>query len=536
MASSISTDSSAFEESLHEYPCHFTWNLEDKCDRDFKTVVEYIDHHIRYNPEQMPVPAIALKAYLYMSSLKGNDKPRPTKALKLLDRALKTNGAKSSRQNGQNGERVVLLANKAWVHLKLGERDKVESLIDELDQMYPLLSNLKEARAYVDAHKAFACQWFSRSKYGEAIECYKKALAVFPSNVDWLFGYTRFLEKTEARSQSSNDGVSPVTEIELSLRKILECNPGHGLARVFLARRLADKGSTMEAEHQVEEALKIDGNNFVVVQRAGEVYRKMSKLDIALELLEEAKDSESDSSFTFRQIGCVYKDKYYKSKGKKDKTNLSTALQYLEKAVEVDSSNFLAKCDVASVRSSLGHTGEARTMYSQLVQTSNADDRALACFYFGEFLHRQRENEVNVIEQYKNAIRADPDGYGGQKAVKKLREKIQKRLATDENDFDALKLLAWIHKKTGFIDSACFFYEKAYRLHETEELSLTLAKLYIKAVDHENARTYIDIIYRSKPEHYTKLMGQLDVVQKKNLNEMGTLKRLADDIPPLPAY
>ncbi|XP_070571242.1 interferon-induced protein with tetratricopeptide repeats 5-like [Ptychodera flava] len=232
MASSTTTDSSAFEESLHEYQCHFTWNLEDKCDRDFKTIMEYIDHHIRYNPEQMPVPATALKAYLYVSTLKGNDNTRPIEALELLDRALEINGAESSRHkhDGAQGDRVVLLANKACVYLNLGKRDEAERLKDELEQMN---ANSEKACAYVDAHKAFACQWFSRSKFGEAIECYKKALAVFPFNVDWLFGYTRFLEKTDVRSQSSNDGVSPVTEIELNLRKILECNPGTVLPESF---------------------------------------------------------------------------------------------------------------------------------------------------------------------------------------------------------------------------------------------------------------------------------------------------------------
>ncbi|XP_070570680.1 interferon-induced protein with tetratricopeptide repeats 1-like isoform X2 [Ptychodera flava] len=530
MASSISTDSTIFEDNLQQYPCHFVWKLEDKCGRHFKTAMDYIDHHIRCSPKEMQVPAIALKAYLYMSTLKGNEKHNPEEALELLKEALEINDAESSLHHdhkGPMGDRVVLLANKAWVYSKYGYIDKAESSKVELEEIYQLLS--REAWAYVDAHKAFAFQWFSRSKFGEAIASYKNALAVFPSNFDWLFGYTRFLEKTEVLSQTPNEGVSLVTEIERNLRKILECNPGHGLARVFLARRLADKGSTMEAEHQVEEALNIDRSNLVVVQRAGEVYRKMSKFRNALQFLNRpiATCSESDSSFAFRQIGCVYKDKYmhYKRKGTEERMNLFQALDYFEKATKADSSNFLAKCDVAYAHSLLGDIKTARTWYSQLVQTPDADDRARACFYFGEFLHMQRDNEVNVIEQYKNAIRADPDGYGGKKAVKNLRGIIKNRLAADENDFEALEMLAWVHKKTGFIDSACFFYEKAYRLHKTEKLALTLAKLYIKAVDNENAKKYIDMIYRSKPEYYTKLMGQLYVVQGKEFEQDGDCEK-----------
>ncbi|XP_077997910.1 interferon-induced protein with tetratricopeptide repeats 5-like [Glandiceps talaboti] len=516
-----------YEERLEAFPCHFMWRLDDKCGRDFKTAMEYIDHHLAHNPDEMTVPAMAVKAYLYMSNLKDNNLKDPQAALEWIEDALERNESdlrEDASHDGPIGYKVVLLADQAWVYFKLGEIEKAEPLIEELEAHPPLS---KKAEAYLKAIKAFTFQWFSRSKFLEGIESYKEALIVFPSNVDWLFGYTRLLEK---KKHNPTQGVGEVTKIEQNLRHILKVNPKHGLARAFLAKALAEKGSHLEAEYEANRALDIDGNNFVVVQRVGEAFLKLEKFDEALELFEEARDSEADSSFTLGLIGSVYTKKYYKQKpGKRSKANLEKALEYYQQAIEADNSNFRAKCDQANMYSQLGNVVKAKQLYFQLVETENEDDKAGALYYFGLFLDKQLRKTSEAMEQYKKAIKIQPDSFGGIRAGKEITEKMQRKVSENENDDKALELLGWVYSKNNYFDSACFHYDKAYELKSSDAdfnpsnavLTVKLAQLHIKSVAPDQAFDYLELIKMTDIDEYRRLKGKFHFVKGREYTRLG---------------
>ncbi|XP_077863642.1 antiviral innate immune response effector IFIT1-like, partial [Saccoglossus kowalevskii] len=399
-------------------------------------IMSYVDHLLKFSPNQMRVTAKALKSYLYMADLKGNDENYMRKALNFLDEALSDNvfEVDAAEEDGPIGDKVILLANKAWLLYNMGKMNEVDSLITEIESFREQMSD--KAGAYSLAYDALTKNWFSRNNYKSAIQCYKLAMECVPDHVDWLFGYTRLIAKTENQVELL-DKIPAITEEETQ----------YGLARVHLARCLLKKGSEVEALHHVDRALEDDGNNPIVVQRVGEIYRKMGKFDDAIEILAEALDSSPDSSFILNEIGLVFKGRFFKKKhGKTDHALLLKSINYFHDSSVADPSNIIAKANLAQMY--LGWTG--------------------ICYDF----------------EKKN---------------------MQKRLVNDKQDLEALKLIGWVNSKTGYLDSASFYYERAYEVDSLDpNLLIRLVEVCVKAENIVKADKYIEFM-DSKKEEYKKL-------------------------------
>ncbi|XP_077861713.1 LOW QUALITY PROTEIN: antiviral innate immune response effector IFIT1-like, partial [Saccoglossus kowalevskii] len=414
----MTTSSDNMKEQLQRLPCHFTWNLEDKCKSEFPKYMRYIDQHLQFNPNEMRVPAKALKSFLYMSDLEGNSTKYKKQSLKWIDEALRDNKLEIGNNDWAIGDKVVLLADKAWISYLCGNLQDVQRLISEIDELQIQLT--EKGYACRLAHEAFALHWFSRTHISNAIQCYKLALSMFRDNVDWLFGYARAISKIAHEITDKKEISAVYKEEEDSLIRILQLKPDHGLARVYLARLQITKGSQDDAIRNVEIAVELDGNNSILLQRAGQAYRIMHKFDEAIKLLKKAIKFDPNSSIAHHQLGIIYKQMYYTGKNT-DQDLSAKSIQHLKKALESDPGNFAAKIDLAKVSI---HSGvppeEVKKIFIELLECDDSIDRANAHCNYGKFPYHQGEKQ-SAAEQYKLAMNVKPGSWGAIESAKLLK-------------------------------------------------------------------------------------------------------------------
>uniref|UniRef100_A0ABM0MEP7 Interferon-induced protein with tetratricopeptide repeats 5-like n=1 Tax=Saccoglossus kowalevskii TaxID=10224 RepID=A0ABM0MEP7_SACKO len=386
-------------------------------------VTDYIDNHIRDNPEQSPVLSKSLKGYLYMSSLNSSMEKNPKEALDWFQKALEENAKEMEDiKDGPVGDRMIILANKARTLLLLGENTEVEEIIDELIQLKKDHDSAK-VKAYQQAHQAFAMHWFGPMKNKDAKSLFVDALKEFPEKESWLFGYARLIDKGRNFSRSRNMKQEASHEEKL-YRQIITINPKNTLARVYLARKLAEKGSDWEAKHHFEKAMQYGEDKLIVVQRIAENYKWKNKLDEALEWFEKALKLEPDSAFVHLQMGSIYKTKYENAKKvgelspESPNENLKNAIKYFELAMKESSGNNpRALSEAASAYVEMGDKIKAKEIYQKALNTADDEDRSAAHFQYAEFLdNHYKEDSKKVIEHYKKALSANSCCYKGKEA------------------------------------------------------------------------------------------------------------------------
>ncbi|XP_070570652.1 uncharacterized protein aq_1088-like [Ptychodera flava] len=350
----------------------------------------------------------------------------------------------------------------------------------------------------------------------------QKAFNIYPEKVSWMFADIRLQSKKDDREHDSG-GLSPaVKKEEKSLRKLLRLRPNHALARVFLGRCLLKKGSNVEATHHFELAFEQAGENTTVLQRIGEALVRNGYLQQAVGILERVLSINPNSSFALEQLGIVYRKMYFE-----DKTNnepLNKALSYFKKAVENDESNFAAKCDIAFIYSLLKKLEEARIMYYDLTQTEDLRDKACAHFNFGKFLEINGESHGDTMEQYRQAMQADRESLFAADAGKRLLNLLKKRLDQDRNDVDALEFMGWLYETTNHTESACFYYEKAYNLKDSEsslqDLVTKLAHLFLQSENVEKAEEFVNKIRKYDQQAHLDMKGRLHCL-KGSIHKIG---------------
>ncbi|XP_077861712.1 interferon-induced protein with tetratricopeptide repeats 5-like [Saccoglossus kowalevskii] len=366
----------------------------------------------------MRVPAKALKSFLYMSDLEGNSTKYKKQSLKWIDEALRDNKLEIGNNDWAIGDKVVLLADKAWISYLCGNLQDVQRLISEIDELQIQLT--EKGYACRLAHEAFALQWFSRTHINNAIQCYKQALSMFPDNVDWLFGYARAIGKIAHEITDKKKRSACLQEEEEFLKRILRLKPDHVFARVYLARLQITKGEESQAILNIEKALELDGNNFILLQRAGQAYRIMQKFDKAIKLIKRAIKFDPNSSFAHHQLGIIYKQMYYTGK-MTDQELSAKSIQHLKKALESDPGNVSAKIDLAKVSVHAGvPPEEVKNIFIELLECDDSIDRANAHCNYGKFLYHQGEKQ-SAAEQYKLAMNVKPGSWGAIESAKLLK-------------------------------------------------------------------------------------------------------------------
>ncbi|XP_070569242.1 uncharacterized protein [Ptychodera flava] len=176
----------SYEEILHKLPCHFTWKLEVDFDFRYEFITAFADNLLKHHGDFAPVPNKALKGYLYVSKLRPEHERDSRAALKWFDEALSDNKKELGRcddNDGPLGDKLVLLADIAWVHFLFGEKEKVRERLKEIANLF--VGKLTEKqKSYVYGHKGVAFLYLWKGANDEGIDCLQQALLVFPRKVD----------------------------------------------------------------------------------------------------------------------------------------------------------------------------------------------------------------------------------------------------------------------------------------------------------------------------------------------------------------
>ncbi|XP_070570679.1 interferon-induced protein with tetratricopeptide repeats 1-like isoform X1 [Ptychodera flava] len=496
----------SLEETIESFPCHFNWRLEENCDRHIQLIIHHLENHLKDHPGRLPGPAKTFRGYLCLSSLNQQGEKDPQEALKWFNDALEDI---SLDVEGAVGDWIVTMANKARTLLLLGDIAGAEQVAKELQQCRGSLK-CEKVMAHVYVNEAFALSWLGPNKSDRGVRCYENALKVSPRKKEWLFGYALFFSKFNAKFLSL-DQEQAVNKQEKLYRKILRENSADAFTRVLLASNLAHRDSDLEALFHYEKALEDGGGDVTVVQRVAEHYHWKGKFDEAVDTFSKALDLDSRSPFINHQLGNIYK-KIAKSKGANEKEEyekeeyLRLAIRHFDKALELDESRYTAFRDKVHALPGLCGNDEMREWFDKLLCRPRENERGChvsdAHLNYARYLERlnKRSENLKAMEHYKKSLAADPKCISGQDAAKILSKKQMKVLSENPQDVEALKMVGWVYTKIGHLDSACFYYEKAYEIEKTDFIAFRLADLFALANNPLGQQKYLNLVQYSDEE------------------------------------
>ncbi|XP_070570651.1 uncharacterized protein [Ptychodera flava] len=526
-----------YTEELGRFPSQFIWNLEDGTERNFEQRLSKIERHLRETPNIRPIPFKTLRGYLHVSKIAPRGSVDHMCALKWFDEALKDNETevtKSGDRDGPLGEKVIILANKAWVYLQIGNTDEVDKLLKKLNDICRDWLTSKQI-AYVEAHRAVSLVCFGPAKFSESVACYERSLKEYPENVDWLFGLALVTGRKDRYdfSVSKKNRSASLDREEVCLRKVIQLDPNYSLARVFLAEKIVNN-QIGEAQHHIEEALRRAPNTTVVLQRSGQFFRKLKHLDRALGLFERALELEPTSSFIHHQIGLVYRDKFFQAKhtghrqkffhqkqpghrrqeySRDESQGLRTAIGFYDKAIQLAGGyHFGAQNDKAYAHTLLGDTQTAEKIYSHLADSTIAGDKTKAFYNFAEF-QRKNNNVGEALKLYKKTVESKGNQGLVDKAANAIIDHIRGRLRRDDNDVDALKELGWVYFKTERFSEACQYYEEVFETSNDNSLAQILVEISLKLRDTHKAGRYLEILREFDEDSYNIFQPSFSVMK-----------------------
>ncbi|XP_070570650.1 interferon-induced protein with tetratricopeptide repeats 5-like isoform X2 [Ptychodera flava] len=521
-------NTSDYRQQLEKFPSQFIWELEDETERNFEEQLTKIKRHLDETPTILPVPFKTLRGYMHVSKIVPRGSKDHECALKWFDEALKDHEeevAKSGDSDGPLGDKVIILANKAWVFLELGNTEEVDRLLKNLHGICGDGLTKKQI-AYKEAHKAVSLMRFGPVKYGDSMACYERSLKEYPENVDWLFGLALVTGRKDRYDffGSKKTRSASLDREEVSLRKVIELDPNYSLARVFLAEKIVDN-QTDEAQHHIEEALRRSPNTTVVLQRSGQFFRKLKHLDRALELFKRALELEPTSSFIHHQVGLAYRDKYFKAKhtGYRQKfvpakrTNhrrhgyhrdepqyfMHKAFESYDKAIQLSGGyQFAAQNDKAYAYILSGEMDAAEGIYSKLTDTAIGSDKTKAFYNLARFHHKTKKNVQEALKFYKKTVESRANQHFVEKAAHAIIDQMRARLRRDENDVDALRELGWVYFKRERFSEACQYYEEAFETSNDNSLAQILVEISLKLRNIEKAGRYLEILREFDEDSY----------------------------------
>lgn len=129
-------------------------------------------------------------------------------------------------------------------------------------------------------------------KFKESIEVINQGLAKFPRNTRLMFSKGAFLERTGS-----------VGEAEEVMREVVELSPNDAAALNFLGYMIVEQGKNLdEAEELIKRALKIQPENGAYLDSLGWLYYQKKQYRRALEVLERAAALDSSEGVIWEHV------------------------------------------------------------------------------------------------------------------------------------------------------------------------------------------------------------------------------------------
>ncbi|XP_070559281.1 interferon-induced protein with tetratricopeptide repeats 1B-like [Ptychodera flava] len=470
---------------LEKLPCHFTWHLEDKSDFSVKLLMMEAEILLNHHKEMSPVPHQAMLGYLCLCKRQPVDQRNYDFAVACFDKALQyTEQQLVGRPDntGPVGNKLVLLANKAWAYFNAGyDMDKLATLLTEIENLlHKKLTKLQ--MAYIDGHRGQALCYFLQGSCDQGIETLQRALEVFPEQTDWLTWHGYLLEAKRSRvdNTQSAESLQLLSRAVTSYERVISINQDHSLARAWLAEALTESDRREDARAQVEKARQLNSSSPHVLISASDYEYANNNLDGAEAILKKALEVNPDYPYTLSRLGDIQKQLYMDTP---ESTGFSEAVQqYLMKALEYYDDALRSSVDTvfsialsrAYIYRLLGESSsfpvyftKAEEAYLQLLKSaSDPYNRSQACFGLA-YLYKGLHDQKKFLKFLKQALVGEGAVFWCErKAVEKIiefeREKIN--MSGHRKKKSALLELAAMHCKLRDFKSACEFYQEAVQI------------------------------------------------------------------------
>jgi tetratricopeptide (TPR) repeat protein len=157
----------------------------------------------------------------------------------------------------------------------------------------------------------------------QGLEVYEQAIRLYPENIDLLYNYAIFLEKTGEQEKAMN-----------MMQGVLALDPENGAALNYVGYTWADNGVHLEnALEYIKKAVELLPDDGYVRDSLGWVYYKMGDIDQAIIELEKAAEMVVNDPVIKEHLGDVYMEieqyekalsayeqayKFYVEEGKKE--------------------------------------------------------------------------------------------------------------------------------------------------------------------------------------------------------------------------
>ncbi|NXL92414.1 IFIT5 protein, partial [Alectura lathami] len=454
--------------SLLQLECYFTWTLL-KEDIDLDDLEESIGDQIEFFVKSNIINYNQLS---YVCHLKCSNE----EALKNLQKAEEE--IKKHHPNEIDRRSLVTWGNYAWIYYYMGRYEEAQAYVNKVENSCKKLSNtaqLKIQLPEIHAEQGWALLKFGGKYYERAKKCFENALREEPDNPAFNTGYAIAVYRLEGFSSRRCEEVSSSLK---PLKRAVKLNETDTYLLALLALKLQDLNQADEGEKYIEEGMQKTPDLPYFLRYAAKFYRRKGEVDKAIMILQKAMAVSPKSTFLHHQLGLCYRSKLFKLKKStryppQDQLEelITTCIFHFKAATEQKPKFFSALTDLARMYAEAKMYQEAEEAFLKALQVNilTSSDKQEICYYYGNFLQKQKKSESEAIKYYTEGLKNEDNSYVRNNIETSLKKLLEKRIQEgfgDETDFSTL---GHIHRLRGEKLEAIECYEKANKCNPSND-------------------------------------------------------------------
>lgn len=351
-----------------------TYHKLKKYDQAEKIFLQYLEKH----PEDIEARYNLAKVY---GESRDYEKAIETYAILLEEINKKKNAVRKE-------EHSIILANKGWVHFQKGEYHEAVEELRHAEELSPQLATNFNNLLIMSLHECGQSE--------EALKKCDEAIAQQPTD------YTLYLIKSEIVA----DRGEPNEAIAMLQALIDEGNNNpkiySGIANIYMEAK-----EYAQAEESLLAALKLFPGEEDLSFTLGAAYEKMGKLNLAEEVFKKIINKNPNHDKALNYLGYMLADKG---------TRLTEAIEYIKRALEIDSTNGSYLDSLGWAYYQLNQLSEAKK-YLELAAKKEPRSAEIRS-HLGDLYYRLGKL-AKAIKHWQDALNLKPDD------EQLIREKIE---------------------------------------------------------------------------------------------------------------
>lgn len=453
----VSSIQESLQPTLDQLECHFTWDIK-KDDLVLTDILNRLEEHVKMGRGGEQGVSRTHCSLGYVKFLLGLEEEALTHLLKsetLIKEILGDNCDKAL---------IVTYGNFAWINYHMKNYTECESYLMKLQKIKKAVSIEFSSVPEVLGEKGWAYLKISRKYYDRAIEVFQKAVELDPGNSEWNTGYAIALYRIETGTVPQASGSCNVDSPAIKqLRRAIEINPDDDTLKVLLGLKLllCSKNLMNESEKLMEAALNDSSEDPDVIRYVGKYFRNQGSVDMSIALLMKALKRSPSSGFIHHQLAMCYRTKKINLQKERQQGNRTEVriendarnkcIYYLEKAIDQKPSFIIAMCELALQYGEKRELSKADKLFDRTFETAREKNDCVHVVHYcyAEFQLYSKRCEDLAIKHYEECLKMNPHSIEGERSVKKLEKIAQRRLKTDQEDWEANRIMGLIYQMKG---------------------------------------------------------------------------------------